>query len=313
MKQRVDILDPRRDPEPPWWAALRDAAGLRATWAWDVLAVAGTRFGIVVVHEGADIVAMAAARWMLGLANVAAPGSTGQPGWWVADPARQAELFGVLAGGLRTRYRHAVLATLWRELDREQADGLGTVQVIREVNPTAVLPIAWPDEAGWLGTLSSNRRRSLRAEARWLSRDHDLIAGSGPAYDLDADQLIGLFRRTEEKYDGLGRAPRMPDEWLYRLLSRPDVRAVHYHDSDRNLLAAFTILDHPSWPLVHRWGALPVEEGGRKHLYLDAFRRTVGWAVAEGKQGLIWGKGLPEVKERLGCRLVSRYAVGVAW
>ncbi|WP_433663829.1 hypothetical protein ACQPW1_17990 [Nocardia sp. CA-128927] len=312
MRRRIDLLDPHRDPEPPWWEALRRLAGLRATWAWEVLAVAGP-LGIAVVHEGDAIVALAAARWSLGVANVAAPGSTGQPGWWVADPARQTELFGVLARGLRARFRHAVLGTLWRELDRDQADGLGGIRITREVNPTAVLPIEWPDEAGWLSTLSSNRRRSLRAEARWLSRDQDLIAGSGPVSALDADQLIGLFRRTEEKYDGLGRAPRMPDEWLYRLLSRPEVLTMHYHDADRNLLAAFTILDHPTWPLVHRWGALPVEEGGRKHLYFDAFRRTVGWAVSEGKHGLIWGKGLPDVKERLGCRLVPRYAVAVAW
>ncbi|WP_069162482.1 hypothetical protein [Nocardia altamirensis] len=306
----VETFDPHREAAPPWWEDWRQSAGLRATWAWDVLAAAGPRLGIAIVRDGGDIAAMAAARWM-GVANVAAPGSTGQPGWWVAEPGRETELFAVLARGLRARFRYAVLGTLWRELELGQAEAFGGVRIIRTVNPTAVLPVAWPDEQGWLRTLSSNRRRSLRAEARWLARDQDLIAGSGPAAALDADQLIELFRRTEAKYDGLGRAPRMSDEWLHRLLRRPDVYAVHYHDSARKLLAAFTILDHPSWPLVHRWGALPVAEGGRKHLYFDAFRRTVGWAAAE-KQGLIWGKGLPDVKTRLGCHLEARYAVAVA-
>ncbi|MEU0871831.1 hypothetical protein [Nocardia brasiliensis] len=312
MGVRVDVFDPFRDAEPPWWDTVRRTAGLRATWSWEVLAAAGPRLGLAVVFDGVDVVALAAARWTAGVLNVAAPGSTGQPGWWVADAARAHELFGVLAAGLRARFRYAVLGTLWRELSREQVATFGGVRITREVNPTAILPVAWPDEDGWLGTLSSNRRRSLRAEARWLARDHDLIAGFGPASELDVDQLVGLLRRTEEKYDGLGRAPRMPDEWLYRVLVHPDVHAVHYHDTDRNLLAAFTILDHPSWPLVHRWGALPVDEGGRKHLYFDAFRRTVAWAAAVEKQGLVWGKGLPDVKARLGCQLIPRYAVALA-
>ncbi|GAB4588125.1 GNAT family N-acetyltransferase [Nocardia sp. IFM 10818] len=307
----VEVFDPNRDGEPVWWEEFRRANGLRATWAWDVLAAAGPRLGLAVVRDGGTPVAMAAARWTYGVANVAAPGSTGQPGWWVADPERHTEMLRLLAGGLRSRFRHAVLGTLWRELDREQAAALGHVRILREVNPLAVLPIEWPDEDGWLGTLSSNRRRSLRKGARLLSAATDLVAGDGSASELDTEQLIGLFRRTEIKYQGVRQPPRMSDRWLRTLLAHPEVRSVSYRDAAGNLLAAFTILDHPSWPLVHRWGALPADAGGHRHLYFDGVRRTVAWAAVSGKQGLIWGKGLDEVKQRLGCRLLPRYAVAL--
>ncbi|MFI9509734.1 hypothetical protein [Nocardia sp. NPDC052566] len=311
MSLQTEVLDPRRDPEPPWWQPLRDSAGLRATWAWETLAAAGPRLGIAAVHDGADLVAMATARWRLGVVHVIAPGSTGQPGWWVADSARQTELFGALGRGLLARFRYATLGTLWRELDGEQADAFTGIRLTRAVHPLAVMPIEWPNEAGWLRTLTANRRKSLRKGARALARDTGLVAASGPANELDADQLIGLIRRTEAKYNGPGRTPRMSDAWLRTLLADPEVRAVYYRDTERNLVAAFTILDHPSWPLAHYWGALPATEGGRKHLYFDGFRRTVGWAIAAEKHGLVWGKGLDDVKARLGCRLLPRYAVAV--
>ncbi|WP_439957493.1 hypothetical protein [Nocardia crassostreae] len=83
----IETFTPGRDPEPVWWEEFIRTNGFRATWTWPLLAAAGPRLGLAVVHEGNAPVAMAAARWTVGIANITAPGSTGQPGWWRDRPA----------------------------------------------------------------------------------------------------------------------------------------------------------------------------------------------------------------------------------
>ena len=37
MSGTLEVLDPRYDGEPEYWAGLRQLAGLRADWSWEVL------------------------------------------------------------------------------------------------------------------------------------------------------------------------------------------------------------------------------------------------------------------------------------
>ncbi|WP_406136544.1 hypothetical protein [Streptomyces sp. NBC_01089] len=307
----VETFDPRRDERPPWWEAFRHSAGLHVPWDWDLLRLAPPS-AVAVAFDGEDVVAAAVARRNRGVADVRPLGGTAQPSWWTADPVPSPAVPRSLARGLRAQLGFPVLGTLWRELDRDRAVALGGVRFKCRINPVALLPIEWSDEEGWLRTLSSKRRRTLRATARAVARDEGLRLADGPVGDLDADALIRLIRLNEVKYNGPRHQSRMSDAWLRGLFRRRDVRALSYHEADGRMLAAFTLIDHPTWPVVHRWGIVPAEEGARKDLYFHAYLRTVAWATSAGKQGLLLGKGLPDIKRRLGCRIEDRYAVLVA-
>jgi hypothetical protein len=77
------------------------------------------------------------------------------------------------------------------------------------------------------------------------------------------------------------------------------------------LLAATLILDHPQWPIMRAWSALPVESGGRPDLYFHYYDETVRWSVESGKRDVIIGKMLAETKKSLGARLVPQYAAAI--
>jgi hypothetical protein len=62
-------------------------------------------------------------------------------------------------------------------------------------------------------------------------------------------------------------------------------------------------------PLWHSWGAQPVEQGGRRHLYFDLYGRVVELAAARGRRAVVLGKGMATLKADLGARLVPQYAV----
>src|SRR5439155_26876369 len=97
--------------------------------------------------------------------------------------------------------------------------------------------------------------------------------------------------------------------WQQAALPHRDVCAVAYRERSGRLLGAGVILDHLRRPLWLSWGAEPVEEGGRRNLYFDLFGRVVELTVAQGRQAIVLGKGMADLKADLGARLVPQYAV----
>ncbi|WP_407925088.1 hypothetical protein [Amycolatopsis pittospori] len=76
----IEVLDPRRDAEPAYWTSLRDKAGLRADWSWEVLTVqawaARTAQPVTVLLEAGEPHGVVSSAWVTGAGR---PGRTSPP------------------------------------------------------------------------------------------------------------------------------------------------------------------------------------------------------------------------------------------
>jgi predicted N-acyltransferase len=203
---------------------------------------------------------------------------------------------------------------LWRQLSAADVRALpGRLRLVRPTEQVALLPVAGlSTRDDWLAGLSRNRRKNLRKVFRAVEADPDLEITVGPGHDADPVAVAEVLRHNETKYrHRFGPLPQATG-YLAVLLDRPDVLAFRYTDrTTRELLAVVTLFDHPEWPLARHWSAMPVERGGRPGLYFHYYGAALAWAIAAGKQGVVVGKGMPELKESLGARLVEQYVAAV--
>ncbi|MFG2005182.1 hypothetical protein ACGFNU_39165 [Spirillospora sp. NPDC048911] len=321
----LDVLDPRRDPEPPYWRALVADAGRHAVWSYDLLRIAAWtsrhQLRLSVVHDSGRPAAVVCAvlagmravsrRYAspgmarLGVPAVLVPSASAERGWWfVGEPAPEHRR-DLLRHATRGWFRPGVLWLRAGERDRPTIPG--AVRLTRPLNPVARVATPWRDVDGWYAALSQSRRADLRRQRRGL---RDLECLTGPARDLaSAAEFAALLWRNENKYrggllSGLAPSPPLPFPYIEALIGQPDVQAITYRDGRDRLLGAGLILDHPEWPLYWRWGALPV-----RHLYFDSYGRLIEWAIAAGKTGVILGKGKSDLKAALGAELVPSYAI----
>lgn len=338
----VDVLDPRRDPEPDYWPALRSTAGLLACWDYGLLRIAAwcERYPLLlaVARDGGRPVGLMCASWVgvpvrmrsyvssrrrpwAGLLNVRIPASMSSPGWWLSPdldlPARREVLRGLLRG-IRREVGPLCTGVLWRQVgDDDLPTFTGRLRVVRETLPLAVLSTRFRDLDEWLGTLGSDRRQNLRRRGRKIDADPTLRFSVSTGQDLDLPQMVSLARLHERKHEVpmWGRLP-LPGSYFDALRSRSDVLMMAYHDDTGRLLAYNIVLDDPQWPIAMYYAGLPPELGGRGHLYFDQFRRLMAWAIDGGRQGLIWGKGLHELKSDLGAQILRQHVVArpaVTW
>lgn len=331
----VALYDPRTDPEPDGWETLRRRARLRANWAWPVLragvlsspepvliaVVSGTAgpaglFAASVVPLRRRTDRPAPPGWpAVGYLHVQAPQSSAVPGFWFAAP-QAPDGRGQVVREFRRACRRALgpglAGVLWRQLGEADAGWLPRLRYRRDTEPLAVLD-APPSTDAWLAGLGRGRRHDLRRIRRALARDPSVVVATGPVGTVAAPaELAGLARLNFAKHTGADTAdarsgPRS-EAWQAALAGRPDVHTVAYRDDTGRLLAAGTVLDDEAWPLWLSWGALPVEDGGRRHLYFDLFCRLVDRVVERGAEGIVLGKGMAALKADLGARLVPQAA-----
>lgn len=338
MTPAVEVLDPRVDPEPRYWADLRRRAGLRADWAWEVLAVqawcARTPQFVTVLHGEGTPCGVVSSAWVgsrtrrhrfvsserggsWGGLDVRAPGTSSLPGWWFADAAD---------GGCRellTEYVPAMRRTLGRGLRglllrQVPESGLSTVdgrfRLVRETESVAVLRTdIFGDRQDWMATLARKRRQNLRKIFGTVEEDETLDVRVMPGTAVDPAEVAELIRHNEIKHRDVPIVP-LPQfvGYLERLLRQPDVSVLRYVDrGSGRLLAIATIMDDPEWPVMRTWSALPVEEGGRPNLYFHFYGESVRWSIETGKRGVILGKKMSETKRTLGAELVPQYAAAV--
>ncbi len=332
MSVDLEVLDPRHDPEPPYWRAL--SAGRRAVWSYDQLRVAAWtgRFPmrLTVLHaDGEPVGAVCAALLGLparhgayapatggpraGVLHVALPGTNAERGWWFSgapDEETRRELLSAYSTLMRRRLGRSWRGVVWRQARTADLPAVpGRFRLVRPVYPVARLRVAWPTVDGWYASLRRGRAEDLRRQLRAVSASPGLVTSLGPARDLVTATEVALLRRENElKYD----AAPLSLPYIEGLLRHDDTLAVAYRDRDERLLAIGLVLDHPAWPLYLTWGALPLRRGGLRHLYFDGIARVVGWAAANGKAGLVLGKGKPELKSDLGAELLPAYAIAVA-
>jgi hypothetical protein len=326
----VRLHNPAADPEPAGWDALRCGAGLRANWAWPVMR-AGVRSGadpllLAVLCDGDAPVGVYAASvvpprrregsaaWpRVGYLHVQAPQSSALAGWWTASGTAddRVELVRAFRRAARRALGPGVAGALWRQLGEADGAWLPRLRYTRATEPLAVLDAPASVDA-WLAGLGTKRRASVRRIQRLVARDPDLQVRGGAIGDVVSPaELADLTRLNFAKHAArsveLRSGPRSP-LWQEAVAGRDDVHVVAYRDNAGRLLGAASILDHPAWPIWLSWGALEVEEGGRRHLYFDLFRRLVERVVDRGASGMILGKGMAELKADLGARLVPQHA-----
>jgi hypothetical protein len=177
--------------------------------------------------------------------------------------------------------------------------------------PVAILDAPSSTDA-WLRGLSRSRRHDLRRIHRALERDDDLAVRFGPVgVVVTPEELAGMARLNFDKYEGRAAdrhdGPRSP-QWQRPFAGRDDVTVVAYRDGAGRLLAAGTVLEHSAWPIWMTWGALPLDAGGRRHLYFDVCHRLVERVVERQAKGIVLGKGMIALKTDIGARVVRQYA-----
>lgn len=340
MSYLVTLLDPRRDGEPVWWESWRRRADLWANWAWPVLrsgtwtsrsalllaviwrdgAGEGTgAAGVVAATVSSPFVGRSlcpAAGWPTpGYLHVQAPQSSAQPGWWfdTDDRAERAAMFRAYVRAVRRELRGSAVAVLWRQVGEADLGLIPRPIRTRPTEPVAVLETIGTDRAGWLAMLRRSRRNDLKRIFRSVETDPELEVRIGTAAEVvGAGELVRLARLNYDKH-GVAAADRRTGlrtvAWHQALLDCPQIAAIAYRNRSGHLLGAGLVLEDARRPLWLSWGAEPVERGGRKGLYFDLFGQIVDRVVAQGRQGIVLGKGMAELKADLGARLVPQYAV----
>ncbi|MEU6711323.1 hypothetical protein ABZ897_07545 [Nonomuraea sp. NPDC046802] len=327
---RVELLDPRHDPEPGDWEELRRSAGQWVTWRYDLLrayawAAQAPVVLAVVRHDGQAVGAVSASlrtprlrrgryagprRGVAGIVDVHAPGNRSQKGWWWCgerDPA----LLSVYARTVRRALGPGWRSMVWREVSEGESVLLpGPLKVRLPTAPLARLALPWSRLEEWYAVLDPRRRDSLRRRAKTFSAE--LSVSIGAARELvGTDEAARLRAENDLKHrNRLSPVAPLPLPYLEALIGGGESIALTYRRGER-LLGLSLILDHPDWPICLSWGAVPAENGGRKHLYFDGYVRMIEWAIGAGKRGLVLGKGQAEVKSDLGAELTSSSAIAV--
>lgn len=340
MSVMAEVLDPRYDDRPAYWTALRERAGLRADWSWEVLSrqawCARTYQPVTVLKEGGDVRGVVCAAWvtggvrrnrfarasaglgLLGGLDVRAPGTSSTPGWWFADSGTDGgvrELLDGYAGAMRAELGARFRAMLVRQVGEEAVETVsGRLRLVRRTEDIAVLDLTgFGDRAEWQASLSKTRRNNLRKIYRDIETDTSLAVDVVPGRDADVLAVAELLRHNEVKHRDVPIVP-LPQftGYLAALLAEPDVVVIRYTEAvSGRLIAVAVVLDDPARPIVRHWSALPVEAGGRPNLYFHFYGETVRWALGAGRPALVLGKKMSAVKKSLGAELVPQYAAAI--
>ncbi|WP_166427327.1 GNAT family N-acetyltransferase [Nonomuraea mesophila] len=332
----LEVLDPCEDAEPSGWEEFRQAEGLSAIWAHDVIAASSAhswaRPLLTVFRDGGRIVGAVGAvyaglplpssrrvprpRREPLLLDVRLPGHSNAPTWHFSDavtPGERRRLMRMFEQAARRHLGWGLTGVLYRMVTEPHLPAVTRRGAIVRPSPgSTVMPLHWTSTEEWIGSLSRNRRSTLRRQLRRITQADDLVVSEGEARtDLDPGELAELNRRhtarLATRFDP--RAP-LPEEYFAALLSRADVSVLSYHAAGR-LLGFAIVYDHHDSPAYGPWAALQPEEGGRKDLYFDSYARIVGRAVRQGAKRLLGGRGRVDVKRSLGFAYVPMSVVAV--
>lgn len=338
----VEVIDPRVDPEPRYWATLCARAGLRADLSWPVLVtqawLARTPQLITVFLEHGEPRGVVWAAWVttrtrryrfadrrrgggLGFLDVRVPHNSAIPGWWFADytpgerPGQLRELFGEYASAMRRELGIGLRGMLVRQLAAaEVPEVAGRFRKIRSIEPIGMLDTdGFRGEDDWLATLAKKRRWEVRKINRLVADDPTVAVRVRTGAEEDPPSLTRLLRHNAEKHRDVPILP-LPHfgDTLTVLLGQPGVSTVDYHNPETGRRLAVALrLDHPEWPVFRTWSALPVADGGARNLYLHVYGELARWSIATGKKGVVVGKKMSKLKTSLGARMVPQYAAAI--
>ncbi|WP_336204411.1 GNAT family N-acetyltransferase [Nonomuraea sp. LPB2021202275-12-8] len=335
----LSVLDPCRDPEPPGWEEFRQAEGLTAIWAYDVIAASSqgswARPLLGVFHDGGRVVGVVGAVY-IGLRRPASgrmprprreplvldvrlPGHSNEPTWhFGADvpPEVRRSLLSQFERAAARLLGWGLAGVVYRMVDEPHLPLVARRSAITRDSPgSTLLRLTWSTTEGWISSLSKNRRKTLRRQITSIAQAGDLDVREGRTrLDLDPVEMAELNRRhtarLAARFDP--RAP-LPPAYFDSLLRRDDVSVISYHSAER-LLAFGIVYEHPISPVSGPWAALRPEEGGRKDLYFDVHARIVRRAIDAGAKQVLFGRGRVEIKTSLGFEYVPmRFVVVPRW
>jgi hypothetical protein len=334
----IDVLDPRYDAEPGYWTALREQAGLRADWSWEVLATqawaARTPQPITVFRDGSRPRGVVSAAWVTGRTrrhrfagpgrgrfgglDVRAPGSSAHPGWWFAEDDADGgvrRLLETYVPAMRAELGRGFGGMLLRQVGEPgRAAAEGRFRLVRRTEDVAVLDVAaFGSRDDWMNSLARKRKQNLRKIFRDFDADPSVSVRWMPGKEADPVAVAEVLRHNERRHHDVPIVP-LPHftGYLTALLRQPDVSVIEYRGTRTGrLLAVATVFDHPALPIARHWGALRPEDGGRAGLYFHFYGEAVRWAIANGRASVVFGKKMSELKATLGARLVPQYAAAV--
>ncbi len=323
----VELLDPRDCEAPGGWDEFVDKGSLPRNWAWPVVrALAETRRGrqfAATVRDGVDVVALVAFdRSAAGVVQVKAPGSSALPGLAFAhgndgelgaarlDLTLATEVVDSVEAAIRRRHRRTV-AVWYRQV---YADLLPAV-----MRGTAVTHPGWPvayfrneyaDYDAYLASLPKSRRTDQRRLVRRIDEDHEVAVGWAAADGPATEAMHRLVDDTARRHhtSRLRKPPGQPRQVVDALFRDPDAMVLRYQRGD-SLIGWGLTMGHPANPVSSVWGALEPGDGGRNGLWFDQTARVLQWVIGTGRQGIIGGKGLVDLKCRLGYRPVQQWSV----
>lgn len=347
----VEIIDPRSDPEPSGWAKFCKITHALPMWDYSMLRLEAWLSRnppvLALIREGGRVVGACSVmlcspfRGQEFSTRPAAKQRPLRPGW--------AEVYLPLYSGYpAVLFRNIVDAEgrriALREFERELARyvGLGLMGVvyramspdiaqavagprrmIREIDPTMVLPNRFDSPDEWAASLRPEIRSTVRECVP--GADIDVTTGSGRT-DLDAGELTGLLNEHRARMDarawrsgqrsriaGLHLDTRSPvaTAYLGAFLRRGDVVTRVYRDADRRLLAFNAMIDNPDGLALHYWAAVPANRGGRRGLYVDAYVHAVRRLVETGRAELTAGRTLLDLKAGFGFTTRTLMSVAV--
>lgn len=331
----MELVNPCEDPEPRGWEGFRQAEGLSAIWAHDVIAAscdgAWTRPLLAVFRDDEGVAGAVGAvytslpprtrrfprpRREPLLLDVRLPGHSNAPTWHFSDrvaPGTRRLLIRRFERAARQHLGWGLAGVLYRMVTEPQLAAVARRgAVVRDSPGSTVMPLRWTSAQEWIGSLSRNRRSTLRRQLKRIAASDDLTVTEGSARtDLDPGELAELNRRhTARLAARFDPRPPLPPAYFAALLRRDDVTVISYHAGGR-LLAFAVVFDHPASPAYGPWAALQPEEGGRKDLYFDSYARIVGRVLARDAKELYGGRGFVEVKKSLGFSYVPMKLVAV--
>ena len=326
----VDICDPRVDPEPADYAAFRKAAELFVPWDYRLTGIESwsSRNPLVLALVRVDGVLCAAfsamicrsgrerpvpgpvggavrftPRWV----EVAQPWLSGVPGWGYAEelgPDAQRDIVRAFERAICRFVGPGCLGLIYQSVrpDRlAQLSGFG--RYVRPGIPDSAMDNTFGSAQDWLDGLGRKRRSQLRGQFRRVDEDEDLVAVAAPARtDVDGAELAALLYRHRERRGRFhfdGRSPAS-GTYLTALVAHSEVHTLTYRDQAGRLLAFFTGLLGARTLIGQHWAIRDRDDGGKPDLYFAMYRHAVQLMIEGGYATLSMGRGLPELKERLG-------------
>jgi predicted N-acyltransferase len=312
MTLKAELADPR-EPLPEWERFLREQ---RLHRGWDaaalaVLAAAGRPVRLALVHDAGRVVAILCGQQLGPLFECRLPPTGSLRGFAFAGQLSTVDRRAAVAAfeaALFRRLGRRCLGIAYRQVDPDDLVALrrgGQVRI--STSPSAVLENQWASMQEYFAALPSKQRRKLlRRRYRQLDRDPELTISIGPGgpSGAEASRLARLTLRRHRRWPS---GP--PAGYFDALAGQEGVLFLTYRDQTGRLLAFDLAFDDGASLHSAMWGSLDPHGDGRPHLYFDYYLRLIEYMIQQRRGRVLFGKGMPEIKQRFGCALIPQFVL----